>query len=80
MNGTTLYGTSIYESKGAHREEEEDDEHNEEVVEESSVASSIRREEIWREIVKTSDGRDKAFVSTSLLYAIQETERLPYRN
>ncbi|KAK1236676.1 hypothetical protein PQX77_000032 [Marasmius sp. AFHP31] len=60
-NGTTLYGASIYESKGPQSEEEEDDEHDEEVAEESTVVSRIRREEVWREIVKTSDGRDKAF-------------------
>ncbi|KAL0581986.1 hypothetical protein V5O48_000044 [Marasmius crinis-equi] len=60
MNGNTLYGASIYESKeGRPGEEEEDDEHNEEVEEEPTATTRIRREEIWREMVKTSDGRDK---------------------
>ncbi|KAF9263565.1 hypothetical protein L218DRAFT_927285 [Marasmius fiardii PR-910] len=61
-NGNSIYGTSIYEAQGKPEEaEEDDDEHNEEIEQEESNATRIRREEIWREMVKTSDGRDKAF-------------------
>ncbi|KAG7097139.1 hypothetical protein E1B28_004517 [Marasmius oreades] len=60
-NGNSLHGTSIYETQERKEEDDDDDEHNEEIEQEQTSATRIRREEVWREMVKTSDGRDKTF-------------------
>jgi hypothetical protein len=43
-------------------DDEEVDEEDEKVLE---VRSKVQKEDIWREIILTSGGRDKAFVSTT---------------
>uniref|UniRef100_A0A0W0FCF0 Uncharacterized protein n=1 Tax=Moniliophthora roreri TaxID=221103 RepID=A0A0W0FCF0_MONRR len=62
---STLYRTSIYESREEKQQEEaEEQDEEEEVVEEELPQDStarIRREDVWREMVRTSEGRDKAF-------------------
>lgn len=65
-NSTYVYGSSIYETKGETEDAiraDQDDELDEEQEEKAKVAETrIRKEEIWREMFLTSNGRDKAFV------------------
>lgn len=57
-----VYGTDIYEDAEGKREQSIDVE--EEIDDEAvNVQHQVRKEDIWREIILTSTGRDKAFVS-----------------
>lgn len=63
-----VYGTNIYESS----EEKEDSGDMGEDVEEKDdkvldIRPKVRKEDIWREMILTSVGRDKAFVG--ILYS-----------
>lgn len=61
-----VYGTNIYESteeEGPSRPTEEELEEDEAKVKE--LERKVRKEDIWREMLLTSTGRDKAFVSLS---------------
>lgn len=63
---TQIYGSSIYEPKDEAEQATlaEDVELDDETEETVKVAEAhISREEIWREMFLTSNGRDKAFVS-----------------
>lgn len=65
VSSSHMYGSSIYEerdelSESAHLETESIDE--EEDVRMKEAERRIRPEEVWRDIVVTSNGRDKAFV------------------
>lgn len=65
-----VYNSSVYEKDevssdlGAESIDEEDDERMKE------AERRIRHEEVWREIVLTSNGRDKAFVRQLYLYIV----------
>lgn len=67
---SNVYNLSAYEKDeissdlGAESIDEEDDERMKE------AERRIRHEEIWREIVLTSNGRDKAFVRQLYIYII----------
>ncbi|KAK7049670.1 hypothetical protein VNI00_005701 [Paramarasmius palmivorus] len=43
------------------RDQDVDEDDEEEVPEEEVAKASIRKEDVWREMVRTSEGRDKAF-------------------
>jgi hypothetical protein len=55
-----MYSSSIHETKEVNDEVADDDEEDDD--EEERVEDKIRREEVWREMFLTSNGRDKAFV------------------
>ncbi|TBU48477.1 hypothetical protein BD309DRAFT_949541 [Dichomitus squalens] len=64
-NGSHVYGTEIYDTKEdkevtsqtfeAEDSEEEDEE------KQDAAKDRVRREDVWRELLKSSNGRDKAF-------------------
>lgn len=60
-----VYGQSIYEDKegteGAARPDAEEDEEEDEAL--KVAETRVRKEEVWRDLFLTSNGRDKAFVS-----------------
>jgi len=56
-NGTYEDAPSVTEEKVPIDDEDIEDEKA------KDVGSKLRREEIWREIIVTSNGRDKVFVS-----------------
>ncbi|TRM68255.1 hypothetical protein BD626DRAFT_395734 [Schizophyllum amplum] len=70
-SSTYVYGASVYEDAPSHAMAEkvevtEDiydpaDEPDDDNVHTSAAAKHIRREDVWREMIVTSDGRDKAF-------------------
>jgi hypothetical protein len=64
-SGSHIYGANIYQNNEEPKElslttEVELDEEEDKVKE---PESRIRKEEVWREMFLTSNGRDKAFVS-----------------
>lgn len=67
ISSSHIYGTSIYESKDETQEQStvEDEEPDEEEDKVKEAESKIRKEEIWKEMFLTSNGRDKAFVRSS---------------
>ena len=73
---TGTYGGSIYTPKEeAPRDEppEDDVELDREDEAVKKRAQRIRKEEIWKEMLKTSQGRDKAFVSDRSLAGMSKT-------
>jgi hypothetical protein len=64
-----VYGTNIYES--SEEKEEESGDVGEDVEEKDDkvldIRPKVRKEDIWREMILTSVGRDKAFVG--ILYS-----------
>jgi hypothetical protein len=64
-----VYGTSIYAPTEAGTQGEEttaeEEEEETEVVKETT--KRVRIEDVWREMVATSYGRDKAFVSSLMV-------------
>lgn len=88
-NSSRLYATSIYEqnepeTESTEAEAESVDEENDERMKEAE--HRIRREEVWREMIRTSDGRDKAFVCSlhvpfdiELMCILTETNSIFYQ-
>ncbi|KAL1738839.1 hypothetical protein HDZ31DRAFT_50366 [Schizophyllum fasciatum] len=70
-SSTYVYGASVYEDAPSHamaekvevKEEVYDpaDEPDEDDATAAAAAKQVRREDVWREMIITSDGRDKAF-------------------
>ncbi|KAI0370256.1 hypothetical protein BV20DRAFT_306592 [Pilatotrama ljubarskyi] len=63
-NGSHIFGTDIYDTKAdsAEKSQEIEIEDSEEEDEKpGSSKSRVRREEVWRELLKSANGRDKAF-------------------
>ncbi|CDO74039.1 hypothetical protein BN946_scf185043.g89 [Trametes cinnabarina] len=62
-NGSHVFGTEIYDTKADSQEKsqeiEEDSEEEDERL--GSARSRVRREDVWRELLKSANGRDKAF-------------------
>lgn len=76
ISGTGTYGGSIYTPKEeAPRDEppEDDAEVDREDEAVKKRAQRIRKEEIWKEMLKTSQGRDKAFVSDRSIIGMSKT-------
>ena len=67
-----VYGTDIYESTEEKQEQSMDAEAyvDEEEVNVNDIQRKVRKEDIWREIILTSVGRDKAFVSILMRMAL----------
>ena len=64
-NGSHIFGTDIYDTKADAGEkplEIEAEDSEEEDEKPGSAKSRVRREDVWREMLKSSNGRDKAFV------------------
>lgn len=59
-----VYGTDIYQSPQEMEPPEVIEEEDEDNGEAQEVERKVRKEDIWREMLLTSTGRDKAFVST----------------
>jgi hypothetical protein len=64
ISSSHSYSTSIYESKDEKQEQltVEDEELDEAEDQAKEAEYKIRKEEVWREMFLTSNGRDKAFV------------------
>ncbi|KAI0663063.1 hypothetical protein C8Q70DRAFT_1042660 [Cubamyces menziesii] len=63
-NGSHIFGTDIYDTKADAGEkplEIEAEDSEEEDEKPGSAKSRVRREDVWREMLKSSNGRDKAF-------------------
>ncbi|KAI0356614.1 hypothetical protein OH77DRAFT_1436258 [Trametes cingulata] len=63
-NGSHIFGNDIYDTKAdsAEKSQEIEVEDSEEEDEKpGSSKSRVRREEVWRELLKSANGRDKAF-------------------
>ncbi|KAI0334742.1 hypothetical protein GY45DRAFT_1241871 [Cubamyces sp. BRFM 1775] len=63
-NGSHIFGTDIYDTKadaGEKSQEIEVEDSEEEDEKPGSAKSRVRREDVWREMLKSSNGRDKAF-------------------
>jgi len=61
-----VYGTDVYENREEKKEQSAVVDEGEEEEEEDKVQlfqPKVRKEDIWRELIITSVGRDKAFVS-----------------
>jgi hypothetical protein len=68
------YNSSIYETRDEADKSvvaDEDDGDNEE--EAKVVEGKVRREEVWREMFLTSNGRDKAFVRSHCEYTYRRS-------
>lgn len=66
-NGSHVFGTDVYDTKEdaqvTHTFEVEADESESEDGEKADGARArVRREDVWRELLKSANGRDKAFV------------------
>jgi hypothetical protein len=64
-SGSNVYGTSIYETNEVEQEkplEVEDELEDEEDDKGKALEARVRKEDVWREMLLTSNGRDKAFV------------------
>jgi hypothetical protein len=68
-SGSHVYGASIYDTKEEPQEPPIDEEEElEEGTEQLKLAEMrVRKEEVWREMFLTSNGRDKAFVRPALI-------------
>ena len=69
-NSSSTYSNGKYQSSNEGNQEKVEIEDIEIDEEEESVKSAerkIRKEEVWREMFLTSNGRDKAFVSMIML-------------
>ncbi|OJT13540.1 hypothetical protein TRAPUB_9894 [Trametes pubescens] len=63
-NGSHVFGTDIYDTKADAEEkhqEPEAEESEEEDEKPSAAKNHVRREDVWRELLKSANGRDKAF-------------------
>lgn len=60
---TSLVTPRPKEEEAAEEEEEEEEEDEEEL--EARAGKRVRKEEVWREVLATSKGRDKALVSST---------------
>lgn len=71
---THAYDSSIYVTKDEADKsvvvDEEDDDNEEEA---KAVKGKVRREEVWREMFLTSNGRDKAFVRSHYEYSYRRS-------
>jgi hypothetical protein len=67
-----VYGTDIYESTEEKQEQSMGAEAyvDEEEVNVNDIQRKVLKEDIWREIILTSVGRDKAFVSILMRMAL----------
>lgn len=68
-----MYGSGIYEEKdelseAPHADAESIDEEDDTRMKEAQ--RPVRREEVWREMILTSNGRDKAFVRRLLFFVL----------
>lgn len=66
-SGSNVYGTSIYDANEVDQEkphEVEDELEDEEDDKVKALEARVRKEDVWREMLLTSNGRDKAFVRT----------------
>lgn len=64
ISSSHLYGASIYETKNETQDTADVDtaDGEEEPDRVAEAVSRVRREDVWREMILTSNGRDKAFV------------------
>lgn len=79
-SSTYVYGASVYEDAPSHamaekvevKEEVYDpaDEPDDDDAETAAASKRVRREDVWREMIITSDGRDKAFVRNAFIPCI----------
>ncbi|KAI0637829.1 hypothetical protein C8Q77DRAFT_1048167 [Trametes polyzona] len=63
-NGSHIFGTDIYDTKADAEDKSQDievEDSEEEDEKPGSAKSRVRREEVWREMLKSANGRDKAF-------------------
>ncbi|KAF7352932.1 hypothetical protein MVEN_01260500 [Mycena venus] len=68
-SGSHVYGASIYDTKEEPQEPpiDEEDELEEGTEQLKQAEMRVRKEEVWREMFLTSNGRDKAFVGQPLV-------------
>ncbi|KAL1735830.1 hypothetical protein EV714DRAFT_199616 [Schizophyllum commune] len=94
-SSTYVYGASVYEDAPSHamaekvevKEEVYDpaDEPDDDDVATAAAAKRVRREDVWREMIITSDGRDKAFkliqytIRTYLLFHNPIVKRMQWK-
>ncbi|KAI9067591.1 hypothetical protein FKP32DRAFT_1588417 [Trametes sanguinea] len=63
-NGSHVFGTEIYDTKADSEEKSQEievEDSEEEDEKPGSAKSRVRREDVWRELLKSANGRDKAF-------------------
>ncbi|KAI0676887.1 hypothetical protein C8Q78DRAFT_960470 [Trametes maxima] len=63
-NGSHVFGTDIYDTKADSQEKSQEievEDSEEEDEKPGSAKSHVRREDVWRELLKSANGRDKAF-------------------
>ncbi|TFK93890.1 hypothetical protein K466DRAFT_477813 [Polyporus arcularius HHB13444] len=89
-NGSHVFGTDVYDTKEdaqvTHTFEIEADESESEDGEKADAARArVRREDVWRELLKSANGRDKAFkllqysMKMYLLFHLAVTATPPFR-
>ncbi|KAL7282131.1 hypothetical protein ACG7TL_003600 [Trametes sanguinea] len=63
-NGSHVFGTEIYDTKADSEEKSQEievEDSEEEDEKPGSARNRVRREDVWRELLKSANGRDKAF-------------------